>query len=217
MAEDSRPPADIFETSFEGDQGYTTGWVQDQNGWGIDRTVQNPNEVDVIVSGVMDMPVPVGAQMLKSAAYPASANLTYTKEPTEGFFTFSALFAYEPLDPEKMTSKFYLGHEEGKFSGPCFGITRRDGAPVFIYRDGDEEHVLAPGQAPEQGVFYRFECDVDAAAKTYTVRVYLHEGNSLIGEAQARVRDDIRRYNNLLMVMAPTAYVDDIWIGSKPR
>ncbi len=216
-AAEDRPPADIFETSFESDQNYRTGWVQDQNGWGVDRTVQNPNEVDVIVGGVMDLPVPVGTQMLRSTACPAGANLTFTQAPPEDFFTFSALFAYEPLNPENINSKFLISDKELKFGGACFGVTKRDGAPVFFYRDGEEEQILAPGQAAEPGVFYRFECDVDIAEKSFTVRVFDHEKNALLGEAKGKILNNMRKFDNLLIFMAPTVYIDDIWIHSKAR
>lgn len=217
LSDEPRPPADIFATSFEEEQGYRVGWVQDQNGWGIDRTVKNPNEVDVITGGVMDMPVPDGSQMLKSAAFPASANLVFAKTPIEDFLAFSALFAYEPLDPAKITSKFFLANESGKFYGVCFGIKLHEGKPAFFCMDREEELIIAPGIKPEPSVFYRFECDVDIGAQSFVVRVYDHEKNALLGDATANFRSEVRKFNNLLLGLSPTAYVDDIWISSKAK
>lgn len=208
-------PADIYETSFEQDQGYNPGWVQDQAGWTTDRTVKNPHEVDVITGGGMDLPVPHGAQMLRSTGGVASTNRTFTTTPLDEVFSFSILVAQIPDNPKDWDCKVYFGSREFKFAGFSFGLGLEGGAPVFYYQDGDERPVLPTSKKPEAGVFYRFEGNVDIKQQSYTIKVFLQDTNELLGEAGGQFRLKFEKFDNLLIGCSPTTYIDDIRISSQ--
>lgn len=212
-----RPTADIYETSFEEEQGISLGWIQNQQGWTTDRTMQNLHEVNVVAGGAMDLPAPSGLQMLRVAKGTAHTNLPFAKTALQDFFEFSVLMTQEPEDPKKTDCAFYLGNGVFKFAGVSFGTKQQEGEPVFFYRDGEDELVLASGHKPEAGVFYRFEADVDIGMQSYTVKVFEHAGNKLLGEAVGKFRGEMRKMDNLLIGATPNTYIDDIWINSQPR
>jgi len=234
---------DLFETSFESGESpsYALGTIFGLNGW--QRVNTTLNDAGMIIEGVKDGSpgAPDGTQMLRltnakgifdiyrGAPY---ACIKIKSLETADQFSFSGVvgFSGDVSIKTGIISRFYLSNSEksNSFLGPAFGIWQERNALRFFYTKAPRGVATSFGDdTPVAGKLYRVELDVNVPERSYRIRVYDLENNTMIASADdGRFRNDTAIAINYLRLNNQSnpsengddfiSYFDDIKISTTP-
>lgn len=221
----------VYETSFEGSQGYTLGDVVGQNGWG---TVSGDYSTvhDVIADEETLPPVPDGARMLQVTTSPTGKESYAVKKwsaTAYSDFYASVDMAFSvtggpPADGTNLGYVLLYGSDAGSgmWKGIRFGFGYVNGQYVVRCRHGGNTYTVCSGVLPE--TFYRFTLHayVETGGTTrYSLQVYRRDG-TLLGERPLNT-SQWEMYDTLAVSVTPpdangydgaSLYVDQLAIAS---
>ncbi len=231
------PPADTYSTSFESTDvpPYSLGNINGQNGWSLKGSTVL-SSAQIINGGSGGAPAtPDGTQMLALRNAPTSGGapggspkvaLQFATTALTDTLHFSGLTAFSGTigTSTDIISRFYLNDSANEFNGVIFGLRQESGSLRFFYNDGLSATSFGSVNALAD-TFYRFELDIQITSRTFDIRVYSHDNNTLLGSYEgAAFRGTTSslshlRLNNLSTGTTPTGdnfvtYYDQIWINS---
>ncbi|MDQ8194777.1 hypothetical protein QEH59_10095 [Coraliomargarita sp. SDUM461004] len=230
------PDDNVYYTSFETPD-YALGNVVGQDGWTLSGTTAT-TAAEIVVNGEVDYLG--GDQMLrlKNATWPSGTprgtpivNNEFTDTAMTDKLYFSGVTAFSGTITENETgiiSRFYLNNASNSFYGAAFGIHQditNDNELHFFYMNTSGSAVSFGTAQAAADTFYRFEIDMDIAAKSYEIKVFDYESDSLIATSDSGVfRGDTAMSINYLRVSNSSSittdnyetYYDEIVISSTP-
>lgn len=198
--------------SFETDEAYRSGSIENQNGWQLYGANRNRAVVE------SEKEAADGKSYLKVTEGNAYLNKTLPDGTIpDGSKVSIQLRLLPDASGNEPHARVFIANSESnrRFQGVSFGIELQDGNLVLFYRDGDERKAFLPDHVISPDLFYRFEVTFHSVDDYYHIQVFEGDGKTPLAEvSRAKFRTKPKEFNHLMLNGTPGAMFDHIRISA---